>query len=207
MLIIQDVGALDNVSLNVYKKKIKKKQILLHDTHRRLDDYVMMLKYRRNGKFDDIPHFCINKLGKIYKVLDPKYSSNTFNDPKKDGQQIKIALENLGWLNKHSITGVYFNWINDPYRGEPHLKNWRSYYYWDKYTQDQLTALADLCMVLCVEYDIPYFSVPSSGYIENAEKFRGIVSKSNFSDIYTDINPSFNFNIFEEHVKQIELGL
>ena len=30
MLVIQDVGALDNVSLNVYKKKIKKKQILLH---------------------------------------------------------------------------------------------------------------------------------------------------------------------------------
>ena len=32
----------------------------------------------------------------------------------------------------------------------------------------------------------------------------GIVSKSNFLDIYTDINPSFNFNIFEENVKQTE---
>ena len=205
MLVIQDVEVLDK--LNVNKRKTKKKQILLQDTHRRLDDYVMMLKYRRNGKMEDIPHYCISKLGVVYKIFDPNFSSNTFNDSKIDNGQIKIALENLGWLNKHSVTGVYFNWINDPYRSDPHLKNWRNYYYWDKYPQDQLTALADLCMILCVEYEIPYFSVPSSGYIENVGKFRGIVSKSNFSDIYTDINPSFNFNIFEEHVKQIELGL
>jgi hypothetical protein len=59
-------------------------------------------------------------------------------------------------------------------------------------------------LLLCAHYDIPYQSVPSSGFFENAKNFNGIVSKSNFSDIYTDINPSFNFNIFEENVTQTE---
>jgi hypothetical protein len=99
------------------------------------------------------------------------------------------------------------NWINDPYRGDPYIKSWRNYYYWDNYTEPQMSSLVDLVMTLCVEHNINYYSTPSSGFIENAEKFLGIVSKSNFSDIYTDINPSFNFNIFEDYVKQIEMGL
>ena len=61
-----------------------------------------------------------------------------------------------------------------------------------------------LCEVICAKYDISYRCVPSSGYIENAKNIDGIVSKSNFFDIYTDINPSFNFNIFEENAKQTE---
>jgi hypothetical protein len=84
---------------------------------------------------------------------------------------------------------------------------WRSHQFWDVYTKEQLQALADLCLVLCVNYDIDYCCVPSSGYIENAKNINGIVSKSNFLDIYTDINPSFNFNIFEENVKQTQPGI
>jgi hypothetical protein len=207
MLEIRNVEVLDKTLLNIKKRKSKKTQILLHDTHRRLDEYIMMLKHRKDGKYEDIPHFCIDKLGNIYKIFEPEYSSNTFKIPKIDNGQIKIAIENLGWLNKHSVTGILFNWINSPYRADPYIKNWRNYSFWDRYTEPQMNSLAELCMVLCVEYDINYHCVPSSGYIENCEKFRGILSKSNFSNIYTDINPSFNFNIFEEHVKQAELGI
>jgi hypothetical protein len=166
-----------------------------------------MLKHRKNGNYADIPHFCVDKIGNIYKILDIDRSSNTFNSPKIDNTQIKIAIENLGWLNKNTITGIYMNWINDPYRGNPYIKSWRNHYYWDNYTEPQISSLIDLVMTLCVEHNINYYAVPSSGLIENAEKFLGIVSKSNFSDIYTDINPSFNFNIFEDYVKQIEMGL
>jgi hypothetical protein len=163
-----------------------------------------MLKYRREGKYEDIPHFCITKTGKIYKLIEPDYMTKTFGDTSVDKKQIKIAIENLGWLNKNTIMGTYSNWINDIYRGEPHLRGWRGYFYWDTYSKEQLNALADLCLLLCAHYDIPYQSVPSSGFFENAKNFNGIVSKSNFSDIYTDINPSFNFNIFEENVTQTE---
>lgn len=186
MLEIHDV---EIRNLNYKKRKTNKTQIMLYDTTRRFDDFIMKLKYRRNGKYGDIPHFCITKMGKIYKIMDPQYSSTTFSDPKIDNKQIKIAIENLGWLNKNTITRIYNNWIGDSFRGIPLLRNWRGHQYWDTYSKEQSQALADLCLVLCVKYDVNYFCVPSSGYIENAKNINGIVSKSNFLDIYTDINP------------------
>jgi len=204
MLEILGAEVFDLSNLNHKKRKYNKTQILLYDTKRRIDDFIKMLKYRREGKYEDIPHFCITKTGKIYKLIEPDYMTKTFGDTSVDKKQIKIALENLGWLNKNTIMGTYSNWINDIYRGEPHLRGWRGYFYWDTYSKEQLNALADLCLLLCAHYDIPYQSVPSSGFFENAKNFNGIVSKSNFSDIYTDINPSFNFNIFEENVTQTE---
>jgi hypothetical protein len=204
MLEIHDV---EIRNLNYKKRKTNKSQIMLYDTTRRFDDFIMKLKYRRNGKYGDIPHFCITKMGKVYKIMEPEYSSSTFGDPKIDNKQIKIAIENLGWLNKNTITRIYNNWIGDSFRGIPLLRNWRGHQYWDTYSKEQTQALADLCLILCVKYDVNYFCVPSSGYIENAKNINGIVSKSNFLDIYTDINPSFNFNIFEENVKQAEFRI
>ena len=207
MLEILNVEVLDNKKKNLKRSKSKKKQILLYDTHRRIDDYFMMLKYRKNGKFLDIPHFCIDKLGNIYKILDLDFTPVTFGKQRLDSKQIKIAIENLGWLNKNTITGIYSNWIGDAFRGQPHLKSWRNYYYWDTYSEPQVKALTELVFNLCVEHDINFLSAPSSGLLENAENLSGILSKSNFSDIYTDINPSFNFNIFEEYVKQTKMGI
>ncbi len=204
MLEILDAEVFNLNELNYKKRKYKKTQILLYDTKRRFDDFIKMLKYRRNGKYEDIPHFCITKTGKVYKLIEPDYMTKTFGDTSIDKKQIKIAIENLGWLNRNTIMGTYSNWINDVYRGEPHLRGWRGYFYWDIYTKEQLVALSNLSLVLCAHYDIPYQIVPSSGYFENAKNFNGIVSKSNFSDIYTDINPSFNFNIFEENVTETE---
>ncbi len=199
---IQDVGILDENELNVVRRTSKKTQILLYDTQRRTDNFVAKLKNRKNGKYEDIPHYIITKLGVIYRVFDTKYSSNTFNDPKVDKKQIKIALENLGWLNKNTISGFLVNWIGDPYRSEPHIRNWRGHYFWDKYTDEQKTSLVRLCTFLCMKHDIPYQTVPSQGFIENLSKFKGIVCKSNFLNIYTDINPSFDFRIFYSDAKE-----
>lgn len=195
MLEILNAESLDDIKLNINRRKTKKTQIFLYDTQRRLDDFIMKLKYRNNGKYDDIPHYIVTKSGNIIKIFDTKYSSKTFGT-KNDNRQIKIALENLGWLNKNTITGVLYNWIGDPYRGEPYVKKWRDYYFWDPYTEEQLTALVKLCKEISNEHKIPYQTVPSQGYISNVIKFTGIVCKSNFVNIYTDINPSFNFNIF-----------
>ena len=143
----------------------------------------------------------ISKLGMVYQVFDSNHSSKTFNNSKIDNKQIKVAIENLGWLNKNTITGVYVNWIGDPYRSEPLIKNWRNYYYWDKYNDIQMEKVSELCEFLCEKHDIFKQHVPSQGYFENASKFNGIVCKSNFSNIYTDINPSFNFRTLFNHAK------
>jgi hypothetical protein len=196
MLVVHNIETIDSRELNIHKRKSKKTQILLYDTQRRVDDFINKIKYRKNGKYEDVPHFVVSKLGMVYQLFDDNHSSNTFDNPKVDRKQIKIAIENLGWLNKNTITGILHNWIGDPYRSEPHIRNWRNYYFWDKYGDTQLSAVAELCEMLCEKHDIFKQTVPSQGYLENASNFRGIVCKSNFSSIYTDINPSFNFRVF-----------
>jgi hypothetical protein len=167
-----------------------------------MDDFLSKIKYRLNGKYDDVPHYVVSKLGIVYQLFDTNYSSITFDDPQIDKKQIKIAVENLGWLNKNTITGVLNNWIGDPYRGDPHIRNWRNYYFWDVYPETQLKSLSELCNELCDKHNINKQVVPSNGYLENASNFRGIVCKSNFSSIYTDINPSFNFGVFFNNAKE-----
>jgi N-acetyl-anhydromuramyl-L-alanine amidase AmpD len=196
MLVIHDIETIDKSQLNISKKKSKKTQILLYDTQRRIDDFVNKIKYRKNGKYEDVPHFVVSKLGQVFQVFDTNYSSNTFNNTTVDNRMIKIAVENLGWLNKNTITGVLNNWIGDPYRSEPYIRNWRNYYFWDKYNETQIQALNELCTSLCEKHNIFKQTVPSQGYLENVSNFKGIVCKSNFSTIYTDINPSFNFEGF-----------
>jgi hypothetical protein len=193
MLTIQGVEALNNKKLNINKRKTKKSQILLFDTKRRLDDYVNKLQYRKNGRYQEIPHFIISKLGQVYQIFDTNHSSIIFNEPKIDKKIISIAIENLGWLNKNTITGVLNNWIGDPYRSEPYIKGWRNRFFWDKYTDTQLELVSELCEFLCDKHHINKQAVSSQGYLQNVPNFNGIVCKSNFSDIYTDINPSFNF--------------
>jgi hypothetical protein len=137
-------------------------------------------------------------------LFDTNYSSNTFNNSKVDKKIIKIAIENLGWLNKNTITGFLNNWIGDTYRSEPHIRSWRNYYFWDKYGETQMKVIAELCENLCEKHDIFKQTVPSQGFIENASNFNGIVCKSNYSSIYTDINPSFNFRVFFNQPKENE---
>lgn len=201
MLVIHDVDVLDKDKLKVTKRKSKKTQILLYDTQRRIDDFVQKLKHRRNGNYEEIPHFIVSKLGMVYQVFDSNYTSVMFNNPSLDRKQIKIAVENLGWLNKNTITGLYSNWIGDPYRSEPHIKNWRNHYFWDKYNDVQMDKVSELCEFLCDKHEIFKQHVPSQGYFESITKFNGIVCKSNFSNIYTDINPSFNFRTLFNHAK------
>jgi N-acetyl-anhydromuramyl-L-alanine amidase AmpD len=204
-MLVHDVEILDN--LNIVKRKSKKTQILLYDTQRRVDDFINKIRYRKNGGYEDVPHFVVSKLGMVYKLFDPNHSSKTFHNPQIDKKQIKIAIENLGWLNKNTITGVLNNWIGDPYRSEPHIRNWRNHYFWDKYNDSQMESLSQLCEDLCEKHGIFKQVVPSQGYLENVSNFKGIVCKSNFSNIYTDINPSFNFRIFFNNAKETDVRI
>ena len=95
---------LEEIKLNVNRRKAKKSQIFLYDTNRRLENYVMKLRYRHNEKYQDIPHFIITKTGKVISLFDTNYSSRTFGDASVDRRMVKIALENLGWLNKRGVT-------------------------------------------------------------------------------------------------------
>lgn len=202
---VKTTDILSDVKLNVVRRKAKKTQIFLYDTGRRVDDYLTKLRYRNNEQYEDIPHYIVTKSGKVIKLFDTNHSSKTFGNSNVDRRMVKIAMENLGWLNKNTITGVLHNWIGDPYRSEPYIKKWRDHYFWDPYSEAQFRSLVKLSGEICEEHKIPYQTVPGQGYLSNVRKFTGIVCKSNFLNIYTDINPSFNFNIFyKDEYKQTE---
>ena len=70
MIQVQPPEILSDVKLNVIRRKSKKSQIFLYDTQRRVDDYLLKIKHRNNGQYEDIPHYVISKSGKIIKIFD-----------------------------------------------------------------------------------------------------------------------------------------
>ncbi len=199
MLEFKKIPDLNENNININRTPSKKKQILLFDTQRKLKNYVSKLIHRNNGEYHELPHFMIDKLGNIYQIYNTDYWSQMFENQKIDEQQIKISIENLGWLNKNTIGGFYSNWIGETYVGTPFIKEWRGYYYWDQYTDLQLKSLSELIKHLCDVNNIPLNVVESQSYFMDAINFNGIVCKSNFSDIYNNINPSFNFKLTQDY--------
>ena len=183
----------------------KKVQIILCHTSRNLNEYLLSLKYRKNGKYDKIPNFLVTKTGKVINLLLSDNYSNYFDNPDINHNSIIISLENLGWLEKVQLTSDYINWIGDIYKGVPFERKWRDYFFWDPYTTDQMKSLVNLCLELCKKYKIPIECITHNTKITNIEKFNGIVSKSNFDQIFTDVSPAFDFNKFTNMLKNEQL--
>ena len=114
---------------------------------------------------------------------------------------IIISLENFGWLEKEPLTNQYVNWIGDIYKGEVYEKKWRDYFFWHPYTNNQIESTAYLCMNLFKEIPIKQNFIGHNTKINGIEKFEGVCTRSNYDSESTDINPSFNFELF---IKKIE---
>lgn len=193
-----DLQNIKDFKIPKQKKSKEKKIILLVDTKRNLNNYLLMLKHRKVGGIDYSPHFVISKKGEIFSLLPVMNITKTF-DQDIDKKIIKISLENLGWFKKNTILNIYKNWINDVYRSTPYESMWKGFFYWDKYTESQYNAMLDLIEYLSLHYNIKHeYNIFDKNDVFEKE-IEGIVSKSNFSDIYTDINPSIK--IFKNDYK------
>jgi N-acetyl-anhydromuramyl-L-alanine amidase AmpD len=166
---------------------------MLTHTSRGVNYYLMGLKYRYGGNYERIPNYLITKDGKVKNFFEAKYSSNFFGIKKIDNKSIIISLENNGWLKKHHLSGKFMNWIGDIYFKDPFEKKWRGYGFWDHYTEEQYIALSELIKQLSEEFDIPLEYVGHNTKVTGVENFKGITSRSNYSDIYTDVSPAFDF--------------
>jgi len=182
-------------------KQKKKHQIILAHTSRNINDYLLSLKFRFNGKIKRIPNYIITREGKIIQLLGDTEHSEYFKDPNINRNSIIISLENLGWLQKEPLTDHYINWIGDIYKGEVFEKKWRDYFFWQPYTESQIENLGLLCKNLFKNIKIKPQLVEHNTKISGIEKYRGIVTKSNFGVNYTDVSPAFKFN---ELLKKIE---
>ena len=182
-------------------KQKKKHQIILTHTSRNINDYLQSLKFRFNGSFKRIPNYIITREGKILQLLGNEEHSEYFKEPNINRNSIIVSLENLGWLQKEPLTDHYINWIGDIYNGKVLEKKWRDYFFWQPYTEEQVQSTNSLCYKLLKEMKIKPQIVEHNTKIAGIEKYVGIVSKSNYDTIYTDLSPAFNFN---ELLKKIE---
>ena len=179
-------------------KQKKKKQIILCHTSREVGEYLSSLKFRCNGSFDRIPNYIITREGKILQLLSKTSHTNYFAKENVNRNSIIICLENLGWLEKKPLTNYYINWKGSIYNQEVYEKKWRDYFFWQPYTTSQLTATADLCNQLIQNLRIENRCIGHNTKVDGIEDYEGIVSKSNFSSNFTDLNPSFNFETFRK---------
>jgi N-acetyl-anhydromuramyl-L-alanine amidase AmpD len=182
-------------------KQKKKYQIILTHTSRNINDYLQLLKYRNNGKYNRIPNYIITREGKILQLLGNEGHTDYFSNPNINRNSIIISLENLGWLHKEPLTNHYVNWIGDIYKGNVFEKKWRDYYFWQPYTSIQVDSTSKLCNELFKDMSIKRQIVEHNTKITGIEKYCGVVTKSNFNTNFTDVSPAFNF---EEFLKKIE---
>lgn len=179
-------------------KQKKKKQIILCHTSREVEEYLASLKFRYNSKFDKIPNYVITRDGKILQLLPELSYSNFFGNEEINKNSVVISLENLGWLEKKPLSKYYINWKGSIYNQQVYEKKWRDYFFWQPYTTSQLTSTADLCNQLIRTLRIENRCIGHNTKVDGIEGYEGIVSKSNFSSNFTDLNPSFNFETFRK---------
>jgi hypothetical protein len=154
---------------------------------------------RLNGKFKKTANFTIQLNGSIHEHFSPKYYSNYLNDVKLDSTTISIVLENEGWLTKDLFEeNKYINYVGHIYKREEVVeKRWRNFKYWAPYSNQQMEALTKLVKKLCEEYKIPLNVVAHNTGFKDANKYEGILYRSNFEKHYTDISPTWDSNMFK----------
>jgi hypothetical protein len=179
-------------------KQKKKNQIILTHTGRNVENYLVSLRYRYNGKFDRIPNYVIKKDGVVLQLLNDIEHTNYFKEPNINRNGVIICLENLGWLEKQPLENQYVNWIGDIYNGKPFERKWRDYFFWDKYTEELINSLTILCRKITKEKRINKDLIGHNTKVRNVEMFEGIVTRSNFDSNITDLSPAFDFEKFRK---------
>jgi N-acetyl-anhydromuramyl-L-alanine amidase AmpD len=141
----------------------------------------------------------------VIQTLPDETYSNYFTEPNINRNSIIVSFENLGWLEKVPLKDYYTNWIGNIYKGSAYEKKWRDYFLWEPYTEIQMQSAAELCIKLVTEHKIEKKCIGHNTKIDNVDKLGGIVSKSNFDVIYTDVSPAFNFEKFTTYIKNEQL--
>jgi hypothetical protein len=181
-----------------FKQEQGKSQILLTHTSRPLMDIMVSIKYRFGGKPHKLPHYFVDREGKVIQVLDNKQNGNYSSNDRINSKSIVICLENLGWLEKKPLTTYHINWIGNIYKGNIVDKKWRDYFFWQPYTEIQVEKTAELCRKLSNEMDISLNCIGHNTKVKGCESFLGILTKSNFDEFATDLSPAFNFEQFKK---------
>lgn len=176
----------------------KKEQIILCHTGREANDYLTSLTFRFNMNYVKVPHYLIKRDGGVISLLPTKEVSGIKINSTPRPNAIYIMLENLGWLEKKQLSEAYVNWFEYIYKGEIIQKKWRDYFFWHPYTNEQMAQVKNILNKLFKEEQIEENILGHNTKISGAENYKGVLCRSNFNTIYTDLSPAFNFNLIEK---------
>jgi hypothetical protein len=181
-----------------YKTQIAKTQIILATSLRKDSNHIIRLQHKDYGKTKKWNTFTVSRTGIIYQHFDPKFHSDFIGIKEVDKKSISIVVENMGTLFR-TPSDKYINWLNEICPDENVVeRNWLGYNYWEKFTDEQLQSIIELCKHLCNEHGIPKVMIDFHHYHKDTIKFKGIVFRSNYVEDSSDINPSFDIGKFSE---------
>jgi len=185
---------------NFINKVYKKTQIVIGNSfNNNMNHYNGWIS--RYEDYKKTAMFTIDISGNIYQHFDPKYYSNFLQINNIDDRIISIVLENEGWLNK--VDDKYYNLYGNEYIIS-HLieyKNWRGHQYWVKYNEYQLDSLVLLCKHLCEKFNIKLQTIGHNIKVDDIYDYEGITFRSNYNKWFSDLNPSFEYELFKEKLK------
>ena len=187
---------------NYHHEIYDKNKIILAGSLRKDSNHIIRLQTKELGQTKTWNTFTITREGLIYQHYDPKYYTDYIGLIDIDKHSISVVLENMGGVYKNE-QNIFINLLGEICQGDNIIKrSWNGLLYWDSYTTKQFESTIVLCKKLCTEYNIPSQATGFNSYHKDALKYEGILSRSNLSDEYTDLNPSFNFIKFKEEIEK-----
>jgi hypothetical protein len=188
--------------INHYKTQSVKRQIVLATSLRTSNFHITRLQNKDHGTTKKWSTFSVARDGMIYQHYDGKFHSDFLGIKEADKCSISIVMENMGALFQ-SPSGKYINWLNEKCDDQNVAeKTWLGYTYWEKFTDEQLKSVYDLCKFICDEHNIVKNCIDFHHYHKDTLKFRGIVFRSNYIEDSSDINPLFDIVKFNEFLHE-----
>tara|TARA_R110000803_G_scaffold47825_5_gene99608 strand:- start:1645 stop:2265 length:621 start_codon:yes stop_codon:yes gene_type:complete len=186
---------------NFYSEKFNKTKIVLRNSSTSDMRFFNGWLLRRYGEYKKVTAFTVDTDGKVYQHYNPECYSDIMGNKVVDKETIGITIVNQGWLRKDSLTNRYKDWIGNIYNGDDIVnKEWRGYFFWTPYTKKQMESVGKLVERLCNDHKIEKNSISHNVMSPDADKFSGVLSRSNFSRDYVDVSPSFDFNYIDNRL-------
>ena len=188
--------------INFYDKVYQKRQIVLGNTFSNNMNHYIGWMCRQGGDYKRTAPYTIDKYGEIFEHFDPQYYSDFTNVKVADKHIIPVLLENEGYLISDIKKGnTFYDYLGREYKGgEIITKKWRTHEYWVPYTNEQLESAVNLVKYLLGEFDIEPNVVGHNTKFDDIYNYNGVCYRSNYNKIYTDINPTWDFNKFKEKI-------
>lgn len=188
---------------NRHKTITPKTQIVIGVSLRKDNHHLIRLQHKEHGESKKWNTFTITRNGKIYQHYDDKYHSDFLGIKEGDKRSISIVLENMGCLFQLD-NGKYINWLNEICEPENVLeKEWLGYDSWEKFPEEQIDSLAELCNMLCEKHGIQKNIIEFNHFHKDISKYKGIVFRSNYIEDSSDINPLLDINMLSEKLQNL----